>query len=570
MDNSQSRRQAREQQQKKNTRKWVATGAAAIVLLSGGVVALNHFGSDSSGEATPSSMAVPDECSTTQSVTVETTGSMATVLNQVPVDPESCITLDVTTGKSSGEVLAQATNGNSAANLWIPDSSLRAQLAMSEAGEGLTPVTESLAQTVGVLVSKPDAANVPSWIDVLANGTDVKMGDPKENSGAFSALMSGVAEVSNGTGDAGRLTEGTALRATTIGVDEAAPSSTDLLEQVENGETATAVVTEAEYSRYLAENSGTEVKVSMPSSGSAILDYPMYRTSTNNNTTIDTAAAQISNFMNSDEGKEALATAGLRAAGEEGLTTEGPLGSITPLIPSDPEVLGQTWLSYSLQSAPLNALVVLDASGSMLTPVEGTDQTRMDLTVGSVLAGSQLFPARDSMGLWKFSRDLTSPDGTVADYVELVPMRGFEEVVNGKTQRELLQEAGAGITETIGDSDPTGLHDTLLAAFQSVKEQYEPGAANAVIMLTDGENYDEGSISQEELISSIQAEQDPDNPVFIILIGISEDANMDALETIAASTGGEAYLALSPTDIEQIFTEGLTEIAAAQTEGAGQ
>lgn len=89
-------------------------------------------------------------------------------------------------------------------------------------------------------------------------------------------------------------------------------------------------------------------------------------------------------------------------------------------------------------------------------------------------------------------------------------------------------------------------------------------------MLTDGENYDEGSISQEELISTIQAEQDADEPVFILLIGISQDANMEALQTIASVTGGEAYPALSPTDVQVIFSEGLTQVAAKKAKEATQ
>lgn len=570
VDTSQSRREAREQQQKNTTRKWAATGAAAIILLSGLGVAINYFGDGENNGTLPSKQALPQECATTQNVTVETTASMEQVLKKIPVDPEKCITLDVSVGESSGEVLSQAASGSSYANLWVPDSSIRANLAMAEANTELTSISDSLAQTVAVVVTAADTPRFDRWTDTLSDDSTTEMGDPKSNSGAFAALMSGIAEVSDGQSSPEKLSEGTGLRATTIGVDGPPPTSEDLLTQVENGESSAAVVTEADFSRYLAEHEGTSLKATAPGSSSAVLDYPLYRTSTSTNSTINDAAAQISDFMASDEGRQALSEAGLRPAGQEALKDGGALGSVTPLNPTNPEILEQTWLSYSLQSAPLNALVILDASGSMLTPVEGTDKNRMDLTVDSVLAGSQLFPARDSMGLWKFSRNLTSPDGSVADYQELVPVRGMEDVTDGKTQRELLQEAGAGIAGTIGDSDPTALHDTLLAGFRDVKERYEPGAANVVIMLTDGENYDQGSISQEELISTIQSEQDPDEPVFILLIGISQDANMEALQTIASSTGGEAYPALSPTDIQVIFSEGLTQVAADKAKDAEQ
>lgn len=570
VDTSQSRRAAREQQQKKTTRKWAATGAAAIILLSGGVVAVNHLNEGENRGTSPSQRALPQECATTQNVTVETTPTMAQVLEKIPVDPEKCITLDVSIGESSAEMLSQAASGSSYANLWIPDSSTRAKLAMTEAKTELTSISDSLAQTVAVVVTAADTPRFNHWTDALADGDAAKMGDPQLDSGAFAAFMSGIAEVSAGESSPEKLTEGTGLRATTIGVDGEPPTSEDLLAQVEKDESSAAVVTEAEFTRYRAEHGGDSLKATAPGSSSAILDFPLYRTSTSTNSTIDDAAAQISDFMVSEEGRQALAEAGLRPTGQEALKDGGALGSVTPLTQTNPEILEQTWLSYSLQSAPLNALVILDASGSMLTPVEGTDKTRMDLMVDSVLAGSQLFPARDSMGLWKFSRNLKSPDGSIADYQKLVPVRGMEEVTDGKTQRELLQEAGTSISGSIGSTDPTALHDTLLAGFREVKEHYEPGAANVVIMLTDGENYDEGSISQEELISTIQAEQNPDEPVFILLIGISQDANMEALQTIASGTGGEAYPTLSPTDIQVIFAEGLTQVAAEKAKEATQ
>lgn len=570
VDSSPSRRAVREQQRKKTIRKWAATAAAATILLSGGVVVANHLIEGESRGTSPSQQALPPECATTRDVTVETTPTMAQVLEKIPVDPEKCITLDVNIGESSGKVLSQAASGSPYTNLWIPDSSTRATLAMAEAKTELTSISDSLAQTVAVVVTAADTPHFNHWTDTLADGNAAKMGDPRQNSGAFAAFMSGVAEVSAGQSSPEKLAEGTGLRATTIGVDGEPPTSEDLLAQVEKGEIPAAVVTEDVFTRYRAEHGSESLKATAPGSSSAILDFPLYRTSTGTNSAIDDAAAQISDFMASDEGHQALSEAGLRPTGQEALKDGGALGSVTPLTPTDPEILERTWLSYSLQSAPLNALVILDASGSMLTPVEGTDKTRMDLTVDSALAGSQLFPARDSMGLWKFSRNLALPDGCISDYQKLVPVRGMEELTDGKTQRELLQEAGTSISGSIGSTDPTALHDTLLAGFRELKEHYEPGAANVVIMLTDGENYDEGSISQEELISTIQAEQDADEPVFILLIGISQDANMEALQTIASVTGGEAYPALSPTDVQVIFSEGLTQVAAKKAKEATQ
>lgn len=561
-----SRRQQRVEQQKKTGRKWVATGAAAVILLSGGAIAYINMTGDKT-PSTTSGQTVPAACSTTQSVTVATTEAMASALKSMPVDEETCVTLDITTAKTASDIVAESANESAGTNLWIPDSSVRAQLAMAESKTELTSIAESLAQSPGVLVSKKDTT-FPTWLEALKAQDTVAMGDPKVDPGAFSALMGGISEASDGKVSTEDLSSGSGLRAQTIGVSEPAQNASELLNAVDSGTKDAAIVSEADYASYAAAHSDSGLKAKIPGDGSFALNYPLYQASSGTNTTVDKAAKQIVKFMSSDGGQEALAKAGLRTSEGKIVNTDNNVGDYKALVPGNKEVLEQMWASYSLQSAPLNALVVLDASGSMLDKVAGTDKTRMDITVESVLAGSQLFPARDSMGLWKFSRNLTTAKGEVADYEELVPVRGFEETTDGKTQRELLQEAGAGITATIKPDDQTALNDTLLATFRSAKANYKTGSVNAVIMLTDGQNVDDESISQEELISTIQAEQDPNNPVFFILIGISEEADMNALNTIAQSVGGEAHIASSPTDIQRIFAEALTGITDAVEKAA--
>ncbi|MDY6051272.1 MAG: substrate-binding domain-containing protein [Rothia sp. (in: high G+C Gram-positive bacteria)] len=555
-----SRRQERVENQKKNSRKWIATGAAAVILLCGGAIVYNNVTGDN--QPSTSSQAVPAACSTTQTVTVATTEPMAEALKTMPVDEETCITLDITTDKTASDIVTESASGTASTNLWIPDSTARAELAMGEAGTGLTPLAESLAQTPGVIVSE-NKTSYDTWLEALHAEETVSMGDPKEDPGAFAALLAGISEASAGTVSVEDLIGGTALRAQSIGVIEAAQSAPELLADVDNGTKDAVIVTEADYAAYAAAHSDSGLTATVPGDGSFTLNYPLYQASSSTNATIDDAAQQIIDFMASEEGKQALASAGLRPADGQELEGQYSAGSFTSLTPSNQDILTQVWTSYSLQSAPLHALVVLDTSGSMLTPEPGSDKTRMDITVESVLAGSQLFPARDSMGLWKFSRDLTLPDGTVSDYQELLPVRGLEETVDGKTQRELIQEAGAGIASTVNPHGFTALYDTTLAAFRSAKENYDYGSVNAVIMLTDGKNFDETSISEEELIAALQAEQDPENPVFIIMIGISEEADMEALTSIAQSVGGEAYQATSPTDVQRIFAEALTGISEA-------
>lgn len=511
---------------------------------------------------------MPDTCAATQRVTVATNATMAEVLQKIPVDPQDCITLNVNSDLTDSEIAFQIASNKNAPNLWIPDSSTRAQMTLEDQSKVVTR-QESLAKSPGIVVTANDASSYETWNQALGDSEAVSMGDPKINSGAFIALMNAAAEASNGTSSTEELTTNTGLRAQTIGVDSPAQSSEELLNAVKNGEAKAAIVAESDYANFLAANDAETLKASVPASGTGELDYPLYQLASNEtNKTISAAADKIHAFLETEDGKKALAEAGLRGANDEALS-DISVGSVTAPELTAPELVASTWRSYALQSAPMNALVAVDTSGSMSWTIGDSERTRMEVTLESLLAGSQLFPARDSMGLWTFSERMsTDANGVELPYKELVPVRGFEEQVEGKSQRDILQENISTIEPDVEKG--TALNDTLIAQFKNIKGNYQADAANVVILITDGENNTPGSpsTSTEDTIAQIQAEQDPDAPVYFVLIGVSEDANMDALRHIAQNVGGEAYSANSPSDIQRIFQEGLTSIAQQGSQGA--
>lgn len=566
MPNSQSRRAAREQKRKKNTRKYLAAGGAAVVLLAGGGLTYSLMNHDDAPEPTTSA-SVPDSCTSTQRVSVATNATMAEVLQKIPVDPQDCITLSVNTDSSDADIASQITSGKNAPNLWIPDSTTRAQLNLKDQSKVVSK-SDSLAKTPGIIVTTNDQSSFDTWNAALADSSQVSMGDPKTNSGAFIALMNSIAEASDGKAKAEDLDANVSLRAQTIGVDSPALDSDGLLSAVKDGSSQAAIVTESDYAHYLANNDASSLKASVPASGSGELNYPLYQLASNeNNKTISTAAQKISDYLATDDGKKALADAGLRSSDGTALA-ETSVGSVAEPELKSQELLASTWQAYALKSAPMNALVAVDTSGSMGWKIGNSDQTRMGITLDSLLAGSQLFPSRDSMGLWVYSQDMsTDADGKSLDYKELVPVRNMDAQVDGKTQREALQAAVQTIQPDVNKG--TAFNNTLLAEFRNIKGNYKADAANIVIMITDGanENNTPNSISTEDMIKTIQSEQDPENPVYFVLIGISSDANIDSLKEIASNVGGEAYLANSPSDIQKIFQEGLSSIASQGAEG---
>jgi Mg-chelatase subunit ChlD len=103
----------------------------------------------------------------------------------------------------------------------------------------------------------------------------------------------------------------------------------------------------------------------------------------------------------------------------------------------------------------------------------------------------------------------------------------------------------------------TGLYDTTLAAVRTLQDGYDPAAVNSVILLTDGENDDPGSLSLRELLTALERERDPARPVRVVAIGMGPEADIMALKRIAGVTGGSSYEAREPSDIASVFRDAL-------------
>jgi hypothetical protein len=179
-------------------------------------------------------------------------------------------------------------------------------------------------------------------------------------------------------------------------------------------------------------------------------------------------------------------------------------------------------------------------------------QTRMQLTQQAAIAGSKLFPDTAALGMWAFSIGL---GGGSQDYVELDPVRKMGEVVDGVTQRERLVADITGLDKRTGGA--TGLYDSTLAAYRTVKANYDARAVNSLILFADRANEDPDSLSLEELLETPERERDPAKPVVIVSIGITDDADAGTLRRISEATGGTSYVARNPQDIPNVFVDAL-------------
>jgi Mg-chelatase subunit ChlD len=210
----------------------------------------------------------------------------------------------------------------------------------------------------------------------------------------------------------------------------------------------------------------------------------------------------------------------------------------------------RTWSAVTLKA---RMLTVIDVSGSMAQDA-GQGRTRIELARDAAVTGLTLYPDSAKIGLWAFS-ELQDPP---ADWVSLVGIGRLTSPVDGVSRREALIRAARSLPSLVEGG--TGLYDTTLAAFRTVRADYDPARINSVLLLTDGRNEDDDiGIGLPTLLRTLRAEFDPAQPVPIITIGMGPAADLATLTRISEITGGKAYAALDPNDIETVFLDAMIE-----------
>jgi len=218
---------------------------------------------------------------------------------------------------------------------------------------------------------------------------------------------------------------------------------------------------------------------------------------------------------------ERLAAAGLRGPAGGPRPSDGDLPPVTA-APFD--VLGPHHVDHVLATAyaqdrRADVLVAVDISGSMRALVPGTEEPRIALVRRSVTTLAKLLPDDSRLALWAFGTHL---DGD-RDYRVLRPdgdLRG--------DGRAAVDGAIAGLTPT---DTGTGLHDTVLAAYQSAQAAYREGTPSHAVVFTDGRNEaDNPTLSLDQLRDALKAAADPRRPVNLAVITFGAEPDAEALQ----------------------------------------
>ncbi|KUP95299.1 substrate-binding and VWA domain-containing protein [Thermobifida cellulosilytica] len=492
-----------------------------------------------------------------------------------------CVTVEVR-GADSADVAysitgAGPTMGGTESQVWIPDSTLWVKTVQRDADDAVVSTGTSVAHSPLVLVTTQaagaDASETPlSWDNLVptealpdpgSSPYQVHVIDPVNSSSGLATL----ALVSNSvSGEEGPQTRFIAalqnLQKSVVADEEAALAV--ISEAPADAEQAPLLVLSEQAAWRLSTQTDSAVHVIYPERGTYTLDYPYVLRS--KDPEVQLAAEAFRAFLTGREAQQAIRAEGFRSADEaidpETLTEEHGFRADHPgELPAPGEQaaksLIQAWNQLKLGT---RLLTVVDISGSMAEIVPGTGLTRMQVTSAAAIQGLTLFPSEAEMGLWEFSVGL---DGD-RDYRETVPIRPLEEQVDGVTQHEVLNAALARLApEPDGD---TGLYDTILAAYQELTESYAPNRVNTLLVLTDGNNDDDDSISLDDLVQHLEEAYQPDRPVTIIAISFGPDVDPEPLQRIAEATRGAAYTTEDPTEIGEIFLSAFALRISGETE----
>ncbi|MGW0737548.1 substrate-binding and VWA domain-containing protein [Streptomyces sp. NPDC002851] len=328
---------------------------------------------------------------------------------------------------------------------------------------------------------------------------------------------------------------------------------------------ALIVSEQAAYTHNERANDEADLDLFYPEDGAPELNHPYaLMNQADLSTDQSRAALRFMALLTEKSGRGILHKHGFRAGPDEPssklVTTAGgrtpqPVMEASGEPPTDRQLdstLGM-W-TITVQSARLTTVV--DVSGSMARLVPGKDKSRLEVTKSSLLDALPQFTPEDEIGLWQFS---TLIDGT-RDYEELVPAKRLgDRDARGTTQRERLTKAYTALKPGPGY---TGLYDTALAAYKEARSTYVKGKFNAVVILTDGANQDEGSISRSALVAELKRLADPERPVPLITIAVGPDADKEEVQEISEATGGSGYQIDDPAEMQSVILKAIMAAGA--------
>lgn len=511
----------------------------------------------------------PTGCGTTTTISVVANPDLAQIVSNAArkvseQDKGGCYKVDVASKDSAttAESLV-VSDGSERPDVWLPESTMWLQRAQDK-GAWDVPVTGASIASSPVVLAVTEATATElgwpgkelTWGEVIgpnAKSLTVGFPDPAKDPIGVSTLI-GLQALLKSSADPGGA--GTAAMRKLSPNTVSQPS--ELFARLPGGTSpaeplAAFPTSENALLRHNVKQEGSRLVAAYADPAVPALDYPYVVLPDTSDTKRQAAEKFLEKLIN-QETSEALADAGFRTPDGKALrdrsqdkrTSSRPM---TPLRLPDSAAVEQVLNSWAAVNLSGRVQVLLDVSGSMNEPVPGTPFTRMAVTIQAATTGLGLFKPNTKLGMWLFSTKL---DGD-KDYKVLLPVKNMTEHLAGGAL-----DAIRGVKAV--PNGATGLYDSVLAAYQEGRQNWEPGRINTVVVLTDGKNEDPNGISLDQLLAELGKLQDPRRPLRVIGIGIGPGVDPTELKKVSEATGGQAFTTPDPTKIGDVFYAALSKM----------
>jgi Ca-activated chloride channel homolog len=302
------------------------------------------------------------------------------------------------------------------------------------------------------------------------------------------------------------------------------------------------------FSGEYAASPSAEVQVLRGAEGEPYMDFPAYNVAQDANTR--EAVTELIDLLSSDAVADQRAVAQLREPdGTAGFdTTELGTAARRMRLPN----AGSTIKLYGLSASGSvrgRVLVALDVSNSMAT-VQPDGTTLFDSVRSTALIAMSALQDHTSVGVWLFGNNI---DGDV-DHRELVAVAPLGE--NRETISAAVEDIGL-IPGTTG-----ALYPTILAGYQHLQEEFDPGAAQSLVIMTNGRDDSSSGMTLKTLIKEIKKQEDPDKHIRVMGVGFGPRADIEGLRQLSQEFGGTTARVAGPVQMLGLFITMVGQVAA--------
>lgn len=517
---------------------------ALVVVL--GVVFARGAGDEPAAEEQPAATdsCLPEDLRITADPTVA--GAVEEVAAALGTD---CADVSIHTEDSAVTANALSTGAEPDFDIWVPDSAMWPARATGQAERtGVTAaelvVSDPVASTPVVFAATEPTATAlagsgAGFSSFTQGAVAVVLPDPAAVAASSAALLALQTALN---GDARTFT------ALSLSLDPGVvPTPTAALDAVSAATTPTIAVTTEQAVQMYDESAQAPLVPIFPSDVKPSVGVPLVTLADASDETT-AAVASLSAAM-SDAG-DILAEHGLRNAEGNPPPTASGDAETTIAAPASTDSVNQAEAlrTWQVLTAPSRMLSLNDVSGSMLQPATA-DMRRIDLFEQAAVRAVNSLSTDSSLATWVFSSRRIGGQ----DWQEIVPFGSLGDPAH----KQLTIDTANNLDSLVGGG--TGLYDSVLAAVSYMRQTYEPGKINLVLLNTDGVNEDDDGLDLPGLLAELEKLRDPSKPVAVIAIGYGPDTDQSALEQIAAATDGAAYQALQPTDIGTVLIDAVTQ-----------